>query len=229
MIAQAQKPIAARRRTPADQPFTGQDIDYYLARHLCDWLGCQEDWLFHSLAATSLALQQGHTCLYLPAMAGQCEWRSEEHSGYSFPELDTWLKHLQQLPIGPDDQAPVVLDNQRLYLRRYWQLETELAGRLRQRLQHHFQPDLIATKAALVSLFPKSFSRSDTADSNIDWQALAAANTLFNGFSIIAGGPGTGKTYTVTRLLALLLQTTQESLTIRMAAPTGKAAQRLAE
>lgn len=227
MTAQTQNPIEARLRTPEGQPFTGQAIDYYLARQLCDWLGCNEDWLFHSLAATSLALQQGHTCLYLPAVAGQSEWRSEESTGYSFPELSDWLHQLEQLPIGPEDQAPVVLDNQRLYLRRYWQFETELAIRLRQRMQQQHQPDLKTAKSALATLFPKLAQGSDAADT--DWQALAAANALFNGFSIIAGGPGTGKTYTVTRLLALLAQTSPEPLTIRMAAPTGKAAQRLAE
>lgn len=227
MTAQAHTTYQARLRTPEGQPFAGQAIDYYLAKQLCDWLGCNEDWLFFSLAATSLALQQGHTCLYLPAMAGQSEWRTDESNGHTFPELSDWLHQLEQMPIGPDDQAPVVLDNLRLYLRRYWNFETELAGRLRQRMQQQHQPDLKAAKAALATLFPNLANGSDAADT--DWQALAAANALFNGFSIIAGGPGTGKTYTVTRLLALLAQTSPEPLTIRMAAPTGKAAQRLAE
>ncbi|MEX1214649.1 exodeoxyribonuclease V subunit alpha [Saccharospirillum sp.] len=209
------------------------DLDLYLAAQLCDWLNCHEHWLFHSIAGASHTLQQGHSCLYLPAWAGRTEWHNDDKPGYTFPALADWLNHLNQLPIGPDDNAPIVLDGDRLYLRRYWQFEQELAGYLRQRMQADSdaaQVDTKATKSALHTLFPALAEPGEqNSEKQTDWQAIAAANALFNGFNIIAGGPGTGKTYTVTRLLALLAMTSPHDLSIRMAAPTGKAAQRLAE
>lgn len=206
------------------------DIDLHLAAQLCDWLNTHTDDLFHSIAGASHTLQQGHSCLYLPAWAGRTEWHSDNKPGYTFPPLEDWLAQLSQLPIGPEDNAPIVLDGDRLYLRRYWQFEQELASHLRQRLQTDASDktvDTKAVKAALHTLFPALAKQDATAEP--DWQAIAAANALFNGFNIIAGGPGTGKTYTVTRLLALLAMTSPHDLKIRMAAPTGKAAQRLAE
>ncbi|WP_051208193.1 exodeoxyribonuclease V subunit alpha [Saccharospirillum impatiens] len=210
-----------------------QNIDLYLAAQLCDWLNCPEDWLFHTIAGASHTLQQGHSCLYLPAWAGKTEWQTDDKPGYTFSALEDWLAKLSALPIGPDDNAPIVLEDDRLYLRRYWHFERELAGYLRQRMHPNTEAaalDTKAAKAALHTLFPTLAEPGDpTADTQTDWQAIAAANALFNGFNIIAGGPGTGKTYTVTRLLALLAMTSPHDLNILMAAPTGKAAQRLAE
>src|SRR5690606_8072435 len=62
-----------------------------------------------------------------------------------------------------------------------------------------------------------------------DWQKLACALAAASGFTLITGGPGTGKTTTVVRLLALLQATAEQPLRIRLAAPTGKAAARLTE
>lgn len=201
------------------------DIDLYFAERLCQWLECEEDWLFHTLVGASHALNQGHSCLELAAWAGEPQWQDGPNTGYRFPPLADWQAKLEALPIGPDDNAPIVLDAGRLYLRRYWRFETELASRLRHCMTQPQQPiDQKAAKAALHDLFPSLAEEKET-----DWQAVAAANALFNGFNIIAGGPGTGKTYTVTRLLALLAMTSPQELRMRMAAPTGKAAQRLAE
>jgi len=200
------------------------DVDLFLAERLCDWLQCDEDWLFYSLVGVSHALRQGHSCLLLCAWADRTEWAIDEQpeSGYRFPGLDDWHSRLEQLSIGPDDEAPVVYQHQRLYLRRYWRFEYDLADGLRVRLDSPTEPNFKAARQALGTLF-------DLDGKHTDWQAVAAANALFNRFNIIAGGPGTGKTYTVTRVLALLAMTLPEAPTIRMAAPTGKAAQRLGE
>ncbi|AXT71557.1 exodeoxyribonuclease V subunit alpha [Vibrio sp. dhg] len=65
----------------------------------------------------------------------------------------------------------------------------------------------------------------------VNWQKVAAAVALTRRFAVISGGPGTGKTTTVTKLLAALIeQAAQEkNLTIKLVAPTGKAAARLTE
>ncbi|WP_458378979.1 exodeoxyribonuclease V subunit alpha [Pseudomonas chlororaphis] len=123
-------------------------------------------------------------------------------------------------------QRPLVLSGKRLYLRRYWAYERRIDNALRQRLavQEETPADLAER---LGSLFGAA-----KATGPVDWQKLACALATRGAFSIITGGPGTGKTTTVVRLLALLQAPAVEAgkpLRIRLAAPTGKAAARLTE
>ena len=202
-------------------------IDQALADALCEWIGCREDWFRHTLMAVSEALQEGHTCLHLPYWAGQTRWQSDTFPGIRFPELAEWRQGLSALAISPDDDAPVVFERDRFYLRRYWRFETEVAASIRERLAVTGSVDAPSARAALERLFPREAGQAAP-----DWQKVAAANALFQRFSVIAGGPGTGKTHTVTRLLALLIEMSAsggEMPRVHLAAPTGKAAQRLAE
>ncbi|RMS31765.1 hypothetical protein ALP68_200295 [Pseudomonas ficuserectae] len=125
-------------------------------------------------------------------------------------------------------QKPLVLAERRLYLRRYWTYERRIAAALRQRLaQSETPPEDLPQR--LNALFGPANSAPQAI---IDWQKLACALATRKGFSIITGGPGTGKTTTVVRLLALLQAPAVQSgqpLRIRLAAPTGKAAARLTE
>ena len=123
-------------------------------------------------------------------------------------------------------QRPLVLSGKRLYLRRYWAYERRIDNALRQRLaQQEATPDDLSRR--LTELFGAAKPSGP-----IDWQKLACALATRGAFSIITGGPGTGKTTTVVRLLALLQAPAVEQrkpLRIRLAAPTGKAAARLTE
>lgn len=125
-------------------------------------------------------------------------------------------------------RKPLVLADRRLYLRRYWTYERRIAAALRKRLAEQ-QP----TPDDLPQRLDALFGAANTApDALIDWQKLACALATRRAFSIITGGPGTGKTTTVVRLLALLQAPAVQSgqpLRIRLAAPTGKAAARLTE
>lgn len=125
-------------------------------------------------------------------------------------------------------QKPLVLSDRRLYLRRYWSYERRIDTALRQRLAQQE-----AAPADLAQRLDGLFGKADPApDALIDWQKLACALATRGAFSIITGGPGTGKTTTVVRLLALLQAPAVENgqpLRIRLAAPTGKAAARLTE
>ena len=126
---------------------------------------------------------------------------------------------------APDDGRPLVLDAGRLYLRRYWDFERRIARALRERLAHPVEtpPDLARSLALL-------FGPARTAESGPDWQKLACALAARGRIGIITGGPGTGKTTTVVRLLALLQMAAVEAgrpLRILLSAPTGKAAARL--
>jgi exodeoxyribonuclease V alpha subunit len=123
-------------------------------------------------------------------------------------------------------QRPLVLAGKRLYLRRYWAYERRIDNALRERLagQEDAPKDLLQR---LTGLFGPA-----RPGEVIDWQKLACALATRSAFSIVTGGPGTGKTTTVVRLLALLQAPAVEAgkpLRIRLAAPTGKAAARLTE
>lgn len=121
---------------------------------------------------------------------------------------------------------PLVLSGKRLYLRRYWTYERRIDSALRQRLavQEAVSADLPQRLNGLFDQPPP--------DGVVDWQKLACALATRGAFSIVTGGPGTGKTTTVVCLLALLQAPAVEqgtALRIRLAAPTGKAAARLTE
>ncbi|MGE8153061.1 exodeoxyribonuclease V subunit alpha [Pseudomonas vancouverensis] len=121
---------------------------------------------------------------------------------------------------------PLVLSGKRLYLRRYWTYERRIDLSLRERLTTHE-----STPNDLPERLTGLFGPARPAEV-VDWQKLACALATRGAFSIITGGPGTGKTTTVVRLLALLQAPAVEAgkpLRIRLAAPTGKAAARLTE
>uniref|UniRef100_A0A7C2AZB2 RecBCD enzyme subunit RecD n=1 Tax=Pseudomonas graminis TaxID=158627 RepID=A0A7C2AZB2_9PSED len=125
-------------------------------------------------------------------------------------------------------QRPLVLSDRRLYLRRYWTYERRIDAALRRRLAQ-VETGFSDLPQRLDALFGPA---NHAPDALIDWQKLACALATRGAFSIITGGPGTGKTTTVVRLLALLQSPAVERgkpLRIRLAAPTGKAAARLTE
>ena len=125
--------------------------------------------------------------------------------------------------------TPLVLEGTRLYLRRYWQHERTVRESLQQRLQH---PPMLdpAQEALLREALDTLFAGADRGAEPVDWQKVACALAARSLFSIVTGGPGTGKTTTVVKLLAVLQRLALadgKQLRIRLAAPTGKAAARL--
>jgi exodeoxyribonuclease V alpha subunit len=160
--------------------------------------------------------------------------------------LGQWQQALAQpLLVGTGaGNKPLVCIGARLYLRRYWQYEQDVRGAIERRLamSGSLQAALpiAALRQTLDALFPPA--AAVPAGDSVDWQKIACALAARSGFSIITGGPGTGKTTTVVSLLALLQALALEraasaqssghaarALRIRLAAPTGKAAARLNE
>ncbi|MCL6264272.1 exodeoxyribonuclease V subunit alpha [Craterilacuibacter sp. RT1T] len=120
--------------------------------------------------------------------------------------------------------APLVLDEgERLYFARHWWFEKELAARLAALAAHKSEVDPARVRALLDALF------APTDEGAADRQRLAAALAVRQHLLVISGGPGTGKTTTVVRLLAMLAALSPRPLVMGMAAPTGKAAARLSE
>ncbi|RXZ44782.1 exodeoxyribonuclease V subunit alpha [Crenobacter cavernae] len=117
--------------------------------------------------------------------------------------------------------APLIVDAQRrLYFARHWYDEHRLAATLARLAREALPVDAAAARGPLDALFGADAGSR---------QRLAAALALRQRFLLIAGGPGTGKTTTVVRLLALIAATSARPPVIAMAAPTGKAAARLSE
>lgn len=200
--------------------------------------------LSHALFALSVSLRAGHTCLPLTDIAekhwavafdeqGQCS-----HQGFIFPDKDILLNALTILNISADAQQPIVFENNSLYMRRYYQFEQTLAQEFKARLTQRSLTSVENISRVLQQLFPLEVNEQPQA---IDWQKIAVANAMNKNFTVIAGGPGTGKTYTVTKLLAALVMLNTNNhtnanelshnpaLEIALVAPTGKAAQRLSE
>ncbi|WP_418608696.1 exodeoxyribonuclease V subunit alpha [Pseudoalteromonas sp. US3C1013] len=122
------------------------------------------------------------------------------------------------------DHKPLQLFNQRLYFSRLAGYEQTLAQRLLTMSERQLNIDDAVLAQLLTRYFP------DDPSFDIDWQKVACAIAATKGFSVITGGPGTGKTTTVTKLLAILQSLYQAApLSIKLVAPTGKAAARLTE
>ncbi|MES2164540.1 MAG: exodeoxyribonuclease V subunit alpha [Pseudomonadota bacterium] len=188
---------------------------------------------------------RGHSCLMLDELQDDLsaqlgwtgdEWRALRDAAGVWPRsADAWRTLLagcdQVMPVGGKDlQQPLVLDGERLYLRRYWRDETLVAEAVRGRalgglIALDAETSTADVRHWLDILFPHAPRGGVT-----DWQKIACAVAMRGKLGIITGGPGTGKTYTVARLLALLFATAgdrQSALRVALAAPTGKAAARL--
>ena len=147
--------------------------------------------------------------------------------------LQSWLQCLLHCPlIAPGKgNTPLVIENKKLYLRRYWQYTQQIAQTVLHRLQHETpQPDNLEERLDRHFSFLRNHKEREKKE--VHGQSVAAALAVKSLFTVISGGPGTGKTTTVVHLLALLQELAMEDgqqLRIRLAAPTGKAAARLTE
>ncbi len=145
-------------------------------------------------------------------------------------QLAQWKTALQRSSLVGTGQGntPLVLDGDRLYLRRYWQCQQILNNAIDQRLQPVRDRLPESLQSQLNTLYSDNREQPD-------WQKIACILALRARFTIITGGPGTGKTTTLTKLLALLVKLAQDEsnslrkLNILLAAPTGKAAARVSE
>ena len=128
-----------------------------------------------------------------------------------------------------DQHSPLVFDLQRLYLRRYYNYEKGIADYIGQATAPELsaeQEDFL--KQAIEILFP-SEAELGSSPLDVNWQKMAALMATTSNFNVVSGGPGTGKTTTVLRILLLLLCLDPQNRLIQLCAPTGKAAARMGE
>ncbi|MDX2447674.1 MAG: exodeoxyribonuclease V subunit alpha [Desulfobacterales bacterium] len=211
------------------------EIDYFssIDRHFARFmtaLSTQADPVIGlSAALVSRNNREGDVCIDLSSFAGlTIGLETDALQTLTCPELSNWREHLRKSDLvgGPGEYYPLIRDDaDRLYLYRYWEYEKKLIDLIHARNRSDvggIEPEKL--KRHLDIFFPEA------ENAEIDWQKLAAAVVLLKRFCVISGGPGTGKTYAIARILATLIeQHGTEGLRIYLAAPTGKAAARLAE
>ena len=144
--------------------------------------------------------------------------QSQGHSCISVSDTEADLLIASGL-VDTAGSGPLVLEERQLYLQRYWQYEQQLARKIQQLIGD--KQECTLDLSLVESYFPGSLA--------VDWQKEAAKSALLNAVTLITGGPGTGKTTTVVKILALLQALAERPLSIALAAPTGKAAMRLQE
>jgi exodeoxyribonuclease V alpha subunit len=238
-----------------------QSIDYYFANNAIikrleldvanDFFNDQKslEQLFHVLLALSYFQRQGHSCLDIAAIAEKTCWSEADVTQYgsSLSKQDSKFKagfvflsaaKLRDIIQRFDSICPsrndIQWDEPNLYSGRYANYENEVANFFKQQQTQRLvdsEPAFRSLQQCADELWPMLFPAKPGQD--IDWQQVSAANVLISQTSIISGGAGTGKTYTVARLLlSWLYKQKKDSSTqvkLMLAAPTGKAAQRLNE
>ena len=225
------------------------DADYHLACYYANEVRLLDTATFNLIVLLALRcsyeLNQQNTCFLLTQLTW-VDWLM--HHNVLLPEHNEWAERLQSTDLLGED-APFVLDNGLVYFSRYHNMELAVAefvitGQTRKPAHHWLPAELLDGQSEIVDgLFQSTSSEADKLDeqlkTEIDWQYRAVLNSLSHQFSVITGGPGTGKTTTVIKLLSSLVQYYLEQptliqkqigqFTIKLAAPTGKAALRLTE
>jgi exodeoxyribonuclease V alpha subunit len=205
------------------------DIDVHFAKFVTSFDKSDNPDIFIAAAFVSRATGDGDGYLDLNSIArkpilldinGEDEFKS--------PKLSEWLKTLSQSRVvgRPGEYCPLILDEKnRLYLYRYWDYENRLSSAIKNRIKEDIQGiDRSILKDSLNRLFP------DNGSDEFNWHKVAGVIAAYKKFCVITGGPGTGKTFTMAKILALLLELSRKDKPhIILAAPTGKAAARIGE
>lgn len=224
-------------RAPASlQPFVDAGVlgaaEVHVATTLCRVHGVQDDLVLLGVAFAARAPGAGHTCLDVEVVAEAVLDEAAEGTGddvltsLPWPDPAAWLAAISASPLSDaHGDGALVVEGPQVFLSRLWQQEVELAGQLDRRASTpalDVDADRLAT--TLDRLFP------DIEDD--DPQRRAVSATAQRRLTVVAGGPGTGKTWTVARAIAVLVDQFLARGTVpevALVAPTGKAAARLDE
>ena len=175
-------------------------------------------------ALVSRATNRGDVCLDLAALERNGIQHPEDPSAVPLDlSRDQWQAALNSSHLvgSPGAVAPMILDGKRLYLQRYWTYEHQVAQGVLERCAESVVPLQSRSSPGGPNL---DIPRADVQQRRAVWTALNRR------FTVISGGPGTGKTYTIGKIISLLQRQAQaQHLRIKLAAPTGKAAARLQE
>lgn len=176
----------------------------------------------------SKRMENGHICIPVNSSINE-----ELKEGGFETNLDFSSSSL--VATNENDLKPFVFYNDNFYLQRYFKYETTILKHLEllSKNQSHYQKrkEALSSEIDFIrnQISPEIDLSQYSDDEKPDWQAVAAIQGVLHNLTIITGGPGTGKTTTVAKILALLQRIEGDNLFIALAAPTGKAAVRMKE
>lgn len=176
----------------------------------------------------SRRLSEGNICLPLPDITKE---ENEKVAEIYHAELPTINELCAEPLVHSENGQPFIIHKNKMYFQRYFHYETIILKKLKELIANEETVYtervnlLLSQKIVISKLFSKNMQDSEDTP---DWQLVAAINTVINNFTIITGGPGTGKTTTVAKILSILFHA-DPTLKVALAAPTGKAATRMAE
>ncbi|MEI2699910.1 MAG: exodeoxyribonuclease V subunit alpha [Microthrixaceae bacterium] len=189
-----------------------------------------DDLVVLGVAVAARAPRSGHVCVDLDDVHRiVVDRRTDQSSDLTWPDTKRWAAALEGSELVADPSTahlaplrPLVWDGRRLYLHRLWQAEVRVAEALVERSSAAERPPvaLSANEDALALVFGT--------DSEADPQHLAGRRALDGRLAVIVGGPGTGKTHTLARVLAAA-HLSEPSTRAALCAPTGKAAARMTD
>ncbi len=173
------------------------DLDHYLAGALGRIAQENDPLVLLGAAVACKATTMGHVCADLEAIVSRApqDDNGKPIPGASWPSMKQWLQALHGSKMVGDGEAnsPIVLENdRRLYLGKYWDLQRRLVKAVRARID---QPGTIVPDEELLKKGIERWFEPPGDETN--WQKVAGATALLKNFSVISGGPGTGKTTTV--------------------------------
>lgn len=201
-------------------------VDVASAQAVSRLLGETDEAVTLAAALAVRGTRFGHVCVRVPTLRESVVVDGREAElveALPWPEPDEWLERLRSSSLVGDGSGehPLVLSDDRLYLERYWRYEQQVAGLIRDRLGRGEAPLAPATEETLRRLL---------AEDGETTQFRAARVALASKLAVIAGGPGTGKTYAVGAMLVALAAAGAETFPlVGLCAPTGKAAARLGQ
>ncbi len=177
-----------------------------------------EPYLFY----LSKSMSEGHICITLND-------KTYSELAAFYPEAKRDKDNFKIHPLVSDGSkyTPFVIKNDKLYMQRYFQYESLILNKIKALIEYEAsirerqKQALKQHQTLIANLFPTQPNLM------INWQGIAALSAVLNQFTIITGGPGTGKTTTVAKILTLMYAL-QPTLRVALAAPTGKAANRMA-
>lgn len=180
----------------------------------------------------SSKLQDGNICL--PLTYFENSDNLNENPFYKDAISFDLSKTLKDPQIGKlnDITTPFIYHKKKFYIQRYFSYETEIITLIRNLIENENVNTTIEKlkehQIFINSLFTNYKTDAVLEEENIQWQCIATISSVLHNFSVITGGPGTGKTTTVAKILAILY-TLYPNCKVALAAPTGKAAARMKE
>jgi exodeoxyribonuclease V alpha subunit len=205
------------------------EIDIHFAKFIAGLDGNDHPDIFLASALVSRATGEGDGYLDLNSITRKSILLDiNGKNRIKSPRLSEWLKILDKSRVvgRPGEYRPLILDEKnRLYLYRYWDYENRLLNIIQNRIKKDIKG---INRSQLKDSLKRLFPNNGTGEFN--WHKVAGVIAAYKKLCVITGGPGTGKTFTTARILALLLELSQKDRhRILLAAPTGKAAARIGE